>query len=114
MIWMAIRRAVEWTTVNASAENQGRNGSIKQQIRLVTGDNDKTGQPVEPNLQLVEMGRDQPHAEGNIDNLLMMAKTIDFQQTRVDPVSGTVTGSPTVFHRSTSLTTACSRGCYCS
>ena len=86
--------AVEWTTVNASAENQGRNGSIKQQIRLVTR-NDKTGQPVEPNLQLVEMGRDQPHANGNLDNLLMMAKTIDFQRTRVDPVNGTVTESST-------------------
>ena len=84
------KRAVEWTTVNATAANQGRNGSIKQQIRVVTR-NDKTGQPVEPNLQLVEMGRDQPHANGNLDNLLMMSKTIDFQHTRVDPVNGTVT-----------------------
>lgn len=87
------QRAVEWTTVNATAENQGRNGSIKQQIRLVTR-NDKTGQPVAPNLQLVEMGRDMAHANGNLDNLLMMAKTIDFQKTRVDPMNGTVTDAP--------------------
>jgi len=87
------KRAVEWTTVNATAENQGRNGSIKQQIRVVTR-NDKTGEAVKPNLQLVEMGRDQPHANGNLDNLLMMAKTIDFQHTRVDPVNGTVTDAP--------------------
>ena len=48
------------------------------------------GEPVAPNLQLVEMGRDMPHAEGNINNLLMMSKTIDFQKTKVDPVTGTV------------------------
>ena len=83
------KQAVEWTTVNATTANQGRNGSIKEQIRLVTRD-DRTGERVEPRLQLVEMGRDQPHAGGNIDNLLMMAKTIDFQRTKVDPVRGTV------------------------
>ena len=84
------QRAVEWTTVNATTRNQGRNGSIKEQIRLVTRD-DKTGEAVVPTLQLVEMGRDMPHAEGNLTNLLMMAKTIDFQKTKVDPVAGTVT-----------------------
>ena len=84
------KQAVEWTTVNATTPNQGRNGSIKQQIRMVTR-NDKTGEAVEPNLQLAEMGRDQPHASGNLDNLLMMSKTIDFQKTKVDPVAGTVT-----------------------
>ena len=83
------RQAVEWTTANATTSNQGRNGSIKEQIRLVAR-NDKTGEPVEPRLQLVEMGRDQPHAGGNIDNLLMMAKTIAFQRTKVHPVHGTV------------------------
>jgi len=50
--------------------------------------NDKTGEAVPPNLQLVEMGRDMPHAEGNLTNLLMMSKTIDFQKTKVDPVRG--------------------------
>jgi len=84
------KRAVEWTTVNAATPNQGRNGSIKEQIRLVTR-NDRTGEAVEPNLQLVEMGRDMPHAEGNLTNLLMMSKTIDFQKTKVDPTAGTVT-----------------------
>lgn len=84
------KQAVEWTTVNATTPNQGRNGSIKQQIRLVTR-NDKTGETVKPNLQLVEMGRDMAHAEGNLTNLLMMSKTIDFQKTKVDPVNGTVT-----------------------
>lgn len=87
------QRAVEWTTVNSTTRNRGRDGSIKGQIRLVTR-NDATGETVEPNLQLVEMGRDMPHAEGNLTNLLMMAKTIDFQKTKVDPVAGTVTRRP--------------------
>jgi hypothetical protein len=87
------RRVVEWTTVNATTPNWGRSGSIKHQIRLVTRD-DRTGKAVEPTLQLVEMGRDMPHAEGNLTNLLMMAKTIDFQKTKVDPVTGTVTTKP--------------------
>ena len=85
------KKAVEWVTVNASSPNQGRNGAIKQQIRLVTR-NDATGKTVEPNLQLVEMGRDMPHADGNINYLLTMSKAIDFQKTKVDPVTGTVTG----------------------
>lgn len=84
------QQAVEWTTVNATTPNWGRSGSIKHQIRLVTRD-DRTGEAVEPTLQLVEMGRDMPHAEGNLTNLLMMSKTIDFQKTKVDPVAGTVT-----------------------
>ncbi len=87
------QQAVEWTTVNATTPNWGRSGSIKHQIRLVTR-NDSTGETVEPNLQLVEMGRDMPHAAGNLTNLLMMAKTIDFQKTKVDPVTGTVTDKP--------------------
>ena len=87
------KRAVEWTTVNATTPNQGRNGSIQGQIRLVTRD-DRTGEAVEPTLQLVEMGRDMPHAEGNLTNLLMMSKTIDFQKTKIDPVAGTVTARP--------------------
>lgn len=84
------KQAVEWTTVNATTPNWGRSGSIKTQIRLVTRD-DKTGQAVEPTLELVEMGRDMAHAEGNLTNLLMMSKTIDFQKTKIDPVDGTVT-----------------------
>ena len=84
------RQVVEWTTVNATAPNQGHNGSIKQQIRMVTR-NDKTGEPVAPRLQLVEMGRDQPHAEGNVNSLLTLVKTLGFQRTKVDPVAGTVT-----------------------
>lgn len=84
------KQAVEWTTVNSTTPNWGRSGSIQHQIRMVTR-NDSTGETVEPNLQLVEMGRDMPHAEGNLTNLLMMSKTIDFQKTKVDPVAGTVT-----------------------
>lgn len=79
----------EWTTVNRAASNQGRNGSIAGVIRLVT-ENAKTGEAVEPEIQLIEMGRDQPHAEGNVYNLMLMTRTMGIQGTRVDEVSGMV------------------------
>jgi drug/metabolite transporter (DMT)-like permease len=36
--------------------------------------NDKTGEAVKPNLQLVEMGRDMPHAEGNLTTGTLVQK----------------------------------------
>jgi hypothetical protein len=82
-------QAVEWATVNASAENQGWNGSIKQVFRWMT-QNDATGEPLTtPRVQLAEMGRDQPHAIGNVDSLFVISQIISSQGTRVDPVNGT-------------------------
>lgn len=81
--------AVEMATVNKDAPDQGYNGSIKEVFRLVTEDV-ATGDKVEPHIQLVEMGRDQAHAFGNLDNLNIIARTIDLQETKVDPVSGQV------------------------
>ncbi|MGL1956887.1 MAG: discoidin domain-containing protein [Colwellia sp.] len=85
----AYEQAVEWTTVNATADNQGWNGAIKQQFRWMTHD-DATGEPVEPHVQLAEMGRDQPHAIGNVDSLLIISQIIASQGTKVDPVDGTI------------------------
>ncbi|MDO4562958.1 MAG: hypothetical protein Q4C12_03900 [Clostridia bacterium] len=72
---------VEWSMVNASSNSWARSGAIASQMRIV--------EP-EANLQLVEMGRDQPHAAGNIDNLLMMTRTMELQGTLVDSVTGQV------------------------
>jgi hypothetical protein len=84
------QEAVEWATVNATAENQGWNGSIKRVFRWMT-QNDATGEPLEtPRVQLAEMGRDQPHAIGNVDSLFIISQIISSQGTKVDPVSGTV------------------------
>ena len=83
-------QAVEWTTVNATAENQGWNGSIKRVFRWMTQD-DVTGAPVDPpRVQLAEMGRDQPHAIGNVDTLFIISQIISSQGTKVNPVSGTI------------------------
>lgn len=86
-------QAVEWATVNATAEDQGRNGSIKQVFRWMT-QNDVTGAPVNPpRVQLAEMGRDQPHAMGNVDSLFIVSQIIASQGTQVDPVSGTISAA---------------------
>jgi hypothetical protein len=83
-------QAVEWATVNATAENQGWNGSIQRVFRWMT-QNDATGEPlVTPRVQLAEMGRDQPHAIGNVDSLFVISQIIASQGTQVDPIHGTV------------------------
>ena len=82
--------AVEMTTVNKDAPNQGFNGAMKAVCRMVDKDA-VTGELVEPCVQLVEMGRDGAHAFGNIDNLNLITQMIDLQETKVDPVSGQVT-----------------------
>lgn len=84
------QQAVEWATVNATAENQGWNGSVKRVFRWMT-QNDATGEPLPtPRVQLAEMGRDQPHAIGNVDSLFVISQIISSQGTKVDPATGTV------------------------
>lgn len=83
--------AVEITTVNAGyTENPARSGSIKNIVRYVTAD-EETGEPCEPHYQHAEMGRDQDHAKGNTDNFILISRTTDIQNTKVDPETGTVT-----------------------
>lgn len=81
---------VEWFTVNASALDQGQNGSIKQLFRLVTK-NEATGEPVAPSVvQHVEMGRDQAHGTGDLTNAEILSRLLEAQGTKVDPEVGTV------------------------
>lgn len=82
--------AVEMTTVNKDAPNQGFNGAIKAVCRLIDKDA-VTGELIKPYVQLIEMGRDEAHAFGNVDNLNLITRMIDLQGTKVDPVSGRVT-----------------------
>jgi hypothetical protein len=81
--------AVERTTVNSRGQSGGRNGSIKWQMRLVT-ENFLTHEQVKPQVQLVEMMRDQNHAGINVAALSTCCQTIYNQGTKVDPVTGTV------------------------
>ncbi|WP_413378258.1 discoidin domain-containing protein [Paenibacillus taichungensis] len=82
--------AVEWFTVNSTAQDQGFNGSLKQLFRLMDTD-DLTGEPlVEPVIQHVEMGRDQAHGGGDLTNAAILSRMLLAQGTKVDPVDGTV------------------------
>ena len=82
--------AVEWFTVNKTAIDQGKNGSIKQLFRLVDT-NIATGEKLdEPVIQHVEMGRDQAHGGGDINNMAMLSRLLLAQDTKVDPVQGTI------------------------
>ena len=83
-------KAVERTLVNTEGEHGGRNGSVKYQIRKVEK-NDLTGELLkEPNIQLMEMGRDQGHAYGNLGGLSELVASIYAQGTLVDPEEGTI------------------------
>lgn len=81
--------AVEWFTVNKTANDQGFNGSISRMFRMVDT-NDLTGEPVTPHVQHMEMGRDQAHGGGDLTNAAIISRMLLAQGTKVDPVEGTV------------------------
>lgn len=82
--------AVEWFTVNKTAEDQHVNGSIKRLFRLVDT-NTATGEKVDnPQVQITEMGRDQAHSTGDVINVSIISRLLQAQGTKVDPVDGTV------------------------
>lgn len=86
--------AVEWFTVNKTANDQGFNGSVKQLFRLVDT-NDLTGEKLDqPVVQHIEMGRDQAHGSGDLTNAAIISRMLLAQGTKVDPVDGTVSTSP--------------------
>lgn len=86
--------AVEWMTVNKTALNQGFNGSIKRLFRLVDR-NAKTGEILAtPVVQHVEMGRDQAHGGGDLNNATIIAHLFYAQNTKVDPVTGEESNAP--------------------
>ena len=79
---------VEWFTVNASFDDY-INGSMAAQMPVIEAD-DPANPYGEEFVQLREMGRDQAHAECNIDNFAAMARFLTVQGTKVDPGDGTV------------------------
>ncbi|MGO4374862.1 hypothetical protein AB4Z21_29745, partial [Paenibacillus sp. MCAF20] len=78
------QESVEWATTNKTATYKGQSGDIYHQIRYVT-QNERTGEPVEPHVQLVEMFRDMGHASGNTSTLSMIAYMAELQGTKVNP-----------------------------
>lgn len=86
-------QTVEWFTVNKDAPDQAWTGSIKQLFRVVTR-NDLTGEEVPPNIQHMEMGRDQAHGAGDLTNAQLLSRMMMAQGTKVDPVTGTPSAEP--------------------
>lgn len=83
-------KRVEWFTVNKSGPNKGWSSSITDLARLVQT-NAITGETLEePIVQLVEMGRDQAHAGGDVEIFMNTARQMNAQKTRVDPATGTI------------------------
>ncbi|MEU4365116.1 discoidin domain-containing protein [Promicromonospora sp. NPDC023987] len=90
---------VEWFTVNAGYESEHTinggdvNGSLASLFRTIDADD-----PLNPYgkdfVQHLEMGRDQAHAEGDVDILTALARIVHNQGTRIDPAHGTVSTAP--------------------
>ena len=86
---------VEWFSVNSTYQSEHTinggdvNGGLSSLIRVIAADDPKntTGKDF---VELVEMERDQAHAEGDITTLSAAARMIQNQGTRLDPVHGTV------------------------
>lgn len=83
-------KRVEWFTVNRTAPNKGWIFSIKDLARLVTT-NTLTGETlIRPQVQLMEMGRDQAHAGDDMEIFNTVVRMMNAQGTRVDPVTGVI------------------------
>ena len=83
-------KRVEWFTVNEDAPNKGWVYSIRDLFRKV-GVDAVTGERVAaPFVQLMEMGRDQAHAAGDMGIAVRTSRLMNAQGTKVDPVRGTV------------------------
>jgi hypothetical protein len=84
-------KGVEWFTKNSTYDGYD-NGGLGVQIQQIAADNALNPYGYEF-TQVREMGRDQAHAEANIDNFAALARFLDVQGTKVDPVDGTVSAA---------------------
>ena len=83
-------KRIEWFTINKDASNKGWSFSIRDLARRVDT-NALTGDKVSPpNIQLVEMGRDQAHAGDDMDIFMNISRMLNAQGTKVDPLTGTI------------------------
>lgn len=87
-------KRVEWFTVNKDAPNKGWSYSITDLARLVDTHALTGGKVSPPNIQLVEMGRDQAHAGGDVEIFMNISRMLNAQATKVDPVTGTISTKP--------------------
>lgn len=86
---------VEWFTVNSGYQSEHDlyggdvNGALASLFREVAADapGNTTGAPF---VQHMEMLRDQAHGQGDVDLFVALARIVDSQGTKLDPVAGTV------------------------
>ena len=87
-------KRVERFTVNKDGPNKGSSFSIQDLARLVDT-NALTGEKAAtPQVQITEMGRDQAHAGDDMTIFTTIARILNSQGTKVDPVNGTVSTAP--------------------
>jgi hypothetical protein len=87
-------KRVERFTVNKDGPNKGSSFSIQDLARLVDT-NALTGEKVAtPNIQITEMGRDQAHAGDDMTIFTTIARILNSQGTKVDPVNGIPSQAP--------------------
>ncbi|WP_327635927.1 discoidin domain-containing protein [Kribbella sp. NBC_00482] len=83
------REAVEWFSVNSTNPDDDTNGALSK-VMPVIAKNDPRNPYRKTFVQLQEMGRDQAHAWDDVTMLTQLARVIDIQGTKLDPVRGTV------------------------
>ncbi|MET9271474.1 putative Ig domain-containing protein [Kribbella sp. NPDC003557] len=82
------REAVEWFSVNATNPDDDTNGALSKVMPVIAADDPRN--PYHRTfVQLQEMGRDQAHAWDDVTMLTQLARVVDVQGTRLDPVRGT-------------------------
>lgn len=82
-------KAVEMATVNSDASDRYGSGALSNVLRKVN--EEKGYEDLDDSvIELVEMGRDQPHAAGNLVCLTNIAYMFDSQGTKVDQVTGEI------------------------
>ncbi|GAA3091935.1 hypothetical protein JOF29_006925 [Kribbella aluminosa] len=87
------REAVEWFSVNSANPDDDTNGALSK-VMPVISKHDPRNPYHRTFVQLQEMGRDQAHAWDDVTMLTQLARVIDIQGTRLDPVRGTVSARP--------------------